>query len=174
MPKDTLVKCAISFGLPGQLLVTNGCPIERDSHALLILQCFLQTGFRGFRLFDGIAQNGRLRQHSLTELLFRVGKRSLGGDHFRMFVLVSQRVSGNRSFYLHNGSPRLGYHGSGGDTRNLEQGVDVIAALLDLLELAFKMNSVGFCCGQFVVQVLQFVFYKAAARSAATRARSLL
>ena len=154
MPKHALVKCAIGFGLPGQLLVTDSRPIKRDSDTLLILQCPLQAALRGFRLFDRIAQNGRLRQHRLTELVFCVGKRSLRCDHSGMLVPVSQRVSGDRSFDLRNGSPRFGYHRRSRDARDLEQRVDVLSALIDLLELAFKTNSLGFCCGQFAVQIL--------------------
>jgi hypothetical protein len=87
-----------------------------------------------------------------------------------MLVFVSQRVSGNRSLDLGNGTPGFRHHRRCGDTRNLEQGVDVIAALMDLLELPFKPHSIGLRPGKLAVQVLQLVFHKAAARSAATRA----
>ena len=91
-----------------------------------------------------------------------------------MFILVSKRVGSNCSFDLCNSAPRLGHHRSGRDTRNLKQSIDVISALLDLLELTFKANPIGLRPGKFVVQILQLVFHQAAARSAAACARSLL
>src|SRR5215469_12857023 len=91
-----------------------------------------------------------------------------------MFILVPERVSCNRSFDLPDSAPRLRHHWSGSDTWNLEQSIDIISALLDLLELPFKPNPVSFRGGKLSIEVLQLVFHQAAARSAAACTGSLL
>ena len=69
-------------------------------------------------------------------------------------------------FDLYNIAARASHHWGGRDTRNREQRVDIIANLIDLLELAFETNLIGPRCGQFGVYVLQVVLYQAAPRSA--------
>ena len=37
LTKDAFVECPVSFGLPGQLLITDRCAVEHNRDALLVV-----------------------------------------------------------------------------------------------------------------------------------------
>ena len=84
-----------------------------------------------------------------------------------MLVLVALRQRRNAPFELRHIAPAIVDCLRGGDTRDGEKSIHIIADALDLFELVFNPDPIGFCRGQFAGQFLKFVFNQAAATTRA-------
>jgi len=88
-----------------------------------------------------------------------------------VFVFIALGKRRYRSFKLRDVAPAFNYRWGGRYAWNGEKAIDVVAKLLDLFDLAFKTEPLGFGGSDLRIQFLQFIFDQTAATRSSARAR---